>query len=551
MLPDSMVVSSTTSCSLHNCALLILMSLRDQVVRCPRGYLCVTLNYIAVVSLPRHNRAMRFLAHKWLLLALLCPSLNLLASPLAAPGDMRLRSDLQLLNDARVINIPLTAWPVSLGDVHNAVGSADISDESDSVRQALNRVRDHLSWELEAGTVRFRVGASASENPRVIRSFENTPRADGEVSAGLSWLGERFVVNLAATYAANPFDGEEYRPDGTYVGVVLGNWMVTGGWQDRWWGPGRDGSLILGSNARPTPGITLQRNINTPFKTKWLSWMGPWTFTTFMDQLDDDRYVNDALLFGMRGSIRPPRTGLEIGISRTAQWCGDNRPCDLDTFLDLLVGNDNQGVNVDPEDEPGNQLGGFDIRWNLPRKIPVALYMQWIGEDGRGGGGAIGDWLRQLGIEYWGELGSLSHRTHLEVSESTCRQGGFGSSDVDPNCAYNHSIYQTGYRYYGRAIGHPGDGDTLSYSLGSTLVQSAGPVWNALLRYMEINRVGSPDLRHTLSPTPQKQYDLQVTYERLTKYGRFHAGLGYGRLDDQETGTSTSDASGFIQWSSN
>jgi hypothetical protein len=279
--------------------------------------------------------------------------------------------------------------------------------------------------------------------------------------------------------------------------------------------------------------------------------MGPWTFTTFMDILDDERYVNDALLFGLRGSFRPPRTGLEIGITRAAQWCGDDRPCDLETFFDLLVGNDNKGVNVAPEDEPGNQLGGLDIRWTLPKQVPVALYMQWIGEDGRGGGGAVGAWLRQLGAEYWGTIGSLSHRTHIEVSDTTCREGGFGSGDPVPNCAYEHHIYQTGYRYRDRAIGHPGDGDTLSYSIGSTLVQSGGPVWNVLLRYMEINRVGTPDSRHTLTSTPQELVDLQLTHERLTKYGRFHAGIGYGRVDDLEMGTSTSDVSGFIQWSSN
>ena len=494
---------------------------------------------------------MRFFAHKWLLLASLCICTDALAEPLASPGDMRLRHDLQLLNDSGVINVPLNAWPVSLGDVHNAIGAADVSNMSGSTREAYDRLRDHLAWELETGTVRFRFGLSASENPRIIRSFENTPRADGEALVGLSWLGERFVVNLAATYAANPFDGDEYRPDGTYAGVVLGNWMVTAGWQERWWGPGRDGSLILGTNARPTPGITLQRNISTPFETKWLSWMGPWTFTTFMDLLDDERYVNDALLFGVRGSFRPPRTGLEIGISRAAQWCGDGRPCDLSTFFDLLVGNDNKGVNVDPEDEPGNQLGGFDIRWSLPKEIPVALYMQWIGEDGRGGGEGIGAWLRQVGAEYWGTIGSLSHRTHVEVSDSMCREGGFGFSDPVSNCAYQHSIYQTGYRYRGRAIGHGTDADSLSYSIGSTLVQSAGHSWNIALRYMEINREGLPDSRHSLSPTPQEQMDLQISHERMTAYGRFYAGLGARRLDDTASGESNSDFTAFIQWSSN
>ena len=488
---------------------------------------------------------------KFLLALLACVPLTAAAMPLAAPGDMRLRHDLQLLNDSGVINLPLSAWPVSLGDVHNALNVVDVSDLGGANREAYIRAREHLARELETGTPRYRFGLAATENPRVIRGFENTPREEGEVSAGLSWSGERFAINLAATYVSNPFDEEDFRPDGTYVSMALGNWMLTAGWQDRWWGPSRDGSLILGSNARPTPGIMLQRNLSTPFETKWLSWMGPWTLSTFMSQLDDDRVINDALLFGVRGSFRPPGTGLEIGISRTAQWCGDDRPCDADTFVDLLLGNDNRGVNVDPEDEPGNQLGGFDIRWRLPKQIPVALYMQWIGEDGRGGGEGIGSWLRQLGMEYWGSIGELAHRTHFEVSDSMCREGGFGFSDKKPNCAYGHSIYQTGYRYLRRAIGHPGDGDTLSYSFGSTLVQSAGLVWNASLRYMEINREGSLNSRHTLTSNSQDMYDLQISHERLTQYGRFHAGLGYSRLEDQATGISDSDVSGFVQWSSN
>jgi hypothetical protein len=495
---------------------------------------------------------MRRFAHKWLFAAaVLLYSAVATADPLAAPGDMRLRHDLQLLSDAGVIDVPLTAWPLSLGDVNAAATAANISDFGADERAAYERVRAHLAWELEDGTMRFRFGLSGAENPRIIRGFENTPREEGGVSAGLSWLGKRFAVNLAATYAANPFDDEEFRPDGTYVGVALGNWMLTAGWQERWWGPSRDGSLILGTNARPTPGVMLQRNLSTPFETKWLSWMGPWSFSTFMSSLDDERVINDALLFGVRGSFRPPGTGLEIGISRTAQWCGDDRPCGLDSFVDLLLGNDNRGANVDPEDEPGNQLGGFDIRWRLPKKIPAALYMQWIGEDGRGGGQSVGSWLRQLGVEHWGTIGDLSHRTHFEVSDSMCREGGFGFSDEKPNCAYNHSIYRTGYRYYGRAVGHPGDGDTLAYSFGSTLVQSAGPVWNVLLRFMEINRVGSPDSRHTLSPTPQELVDIQFSHDRMTKFGRFSAGLGYGRLEDQATGSSDSDVSGFVQWSSN
>jgi len=497
-----------------------------------------------------HNSCMRNAAQIWLGLVLGCTVVSdAQANPILPPGDMQLRSDLQLLNDTGVTNIPLTAWPIAIGDVHVALGDADLRSLSAPARSAYERVRDRLRFEMDTSTITGRFGFSGASNPRIIRTFENTPRDESEVQAELSWLGERFVINLSAAYVDNPFDGEEFRPDGTYVGVALGNWMVTAGWQERWWGPGRDGSLILSTNARPSPGVAVQRIVSTPFKTKWLSWMGPWTFTSFMNVLDDERVVNDAWLFGMRGSFRPTR-GLEIGISRTAQWCGDDRPCDLETFVRLLRGKDNRGANVDPEDEPGNQLGGIDVRWTLPRQIPLALYMQWIAEDTRKTGAQFHQWLKQVGVEHWGTIGEASHRTHFEIVNSASHLGALGEGSATPNFAYNHGIFKTGYRYNGRSLGFSGDGDTLSYSIGSTLVQSAGHSWSISLRYMEINRIGIPDSRHTLTPTPQELTDLQISHERYTRFGRFYLGLGYSQLKDEVSSTSKSDVSGFIRWSS-
>ena len=471
------------------------------------------------------------------------------ADPLLDPGDLLLRHDLQLLNDSGVTDMPLTSWPLAVGDISENLRDIDPLELNPGTSAALDRVKSHIRFHTDTNILTPGFTLSGSVEPRFTRTFDATPRDEGELGASLSWIGERFALRLAATAATDPFDGDEIRPDGSYVGVAFGNWMLTAGWQDRWWGPGRDGSLILGSNARPSPGVMLQRNASSPFESKWLSWIGPWTLTTFVSELDDERVVNNARLFGVRGTFRPPRTGLEIGISRAAQWCGDDRPCSLGTFGDLLVGNDNRGVNVDPDDEPGNQLGGFDIRWRLPHSIPAALYLQWIGEDGRGGGGAIGSWLRQVGAEYWGQIGSLQHRTHIEVSDTTCRQGGAGFSEKVPGCAYRHSIYQTGYRYQGRAIAHGADGDSLSYSIGSTLVQSAGHTWNVSIRHMEINREGLTQPGHTLSATPAEISDFVVTHARQFEYGKVRVGLGLSRFDGLMGGDST-DFSGFLQWSS-
>ena len=144
-------------------------------------------------------------------------------------------------------------------------------------------------------------------------------------------------------------------------------------------------------------------------------------------------------------------------------------------------------------------------------------------------------------------LDVLPNPTSFERTDSACHEGGIGFADIKPNCAYEHGIYQTGYRYKHKVLGYAMDGDGLSYSLGSTLVQSAGHSWNILLRYMEINRVGAPIQRHTISPTPQEQIDILLTHTGETSVGRFDLGLGYGQLDDAACNSSTDDVTEFFQ----
>jgi len=472
------------------------------------------------------------------------------ADPFVEPGDSLLRADLQSLDDAGILRMPLTTWPMSYGDISRGLSASDSGYVNADVTAAMVRVRSRTLQESNASKWRFDLAASLAENPLVIRTFEDTPREEAELDLHISRMGQRFAINLRGSIVANPIDGDEFRPDGTYFGVALGNWMLSAGWQERWWGPGNNGSLILSTNARPPPGIAIQRNDSAAFKTKWLSWLGPWSFVAFIDQLDDERYVNDSLLFGARFSFKPI-SSLEIGLSRVAQFCGDGRPCSLGTFFDMLIGNDNSGVNVDPNDEPGNQRAGIDMRWALPKRIPIAFYMQWIGEDGRQDRSLPpGSWLRQLGAEVWGDVGGMRYTTFFEISDTACHEGSYGAGSTKPNCAYEHGIYQTGYRYKGRSMAFGADADALSYALGSTLVQSSGNSWNVLVRYTEINRVGPPSPVHTLSATPQDLADILLIYTRVTPIGTFSGSLGYGRLKDSATSATSNDISAFIRWQS-
>src|SRR5690606_27853157 len=186
-------------------------------------------------------------------------AMPVMAGPFAPPGDIGLRHDLELLNDSGAMNLPLTGWPLSWGDIGRGLAEAEGKPLTPAARAAWERVRAELEWQQHSGP-QFELGAALAEAPRLVRTFEDTPRAEAQATAALSsWLGERVAVRLEATVAANPLDGDEVRPDGTYVALALGNWLFSAGWQERWWGPGRDGSLILSTSARPAPGFALQR----------------------------------------------------------------------------------------------------------------------------------------------------------------------------------------------------------------------------------------------------------------------------------------------------
>lgn len=461
---------------------------------------------------------------------------------------MALRHDIQLLADSGVIAGPTTTWPLAWGPIAAGIRTFE-SDETiaDDVADAMQRVLSRAQWEMRSDEVYFRASVSVAEEPTRIRSFESTPREPGEVGAGINYTGDWYVVSLNAQAVDSPQDDKDYRADNSAIGLMFGNYSFTVNTLDRWWGPGWDGSLILSNNARPMPAISIDRNFTDAFRTRWLNWLGPWDFSMHFGQMESDRIVPDAQFFGLRFNFKP-LPSLEIGLSRTAQWCGEGRPCNLETFGDLLLGQDNIGDdNVNESNEPGNQLAGLDIRWAMRVfDVPVALYGQFIGEDEAGG--LPSRYLGQAGVEgsgYW--RGRWAYRWFAEFAATSCR---FYEKDAFNNCAYNHGIYQTGYRYRGRVVGHGADGDSRLVSLGVLAVDSDETQLNAVIRFGELNRGDLPDQFHSLTSTLQDIVSVDVTYKRVFRYGQVFAGLGIESVDDGLSSSTEEDVRGFIEWRS-
>ncbi len=462
------------------------------------------------------------------------------ADPWLGPGDGRLRHDLELLSDAGIVRAPLTTWPVSWAEIARDVRAAAENPAMPlHVAAALARVRVAARAATTVGKLDLHARIAGSEQPMTLRRFSDVAREEGEIFGGAHYTGDRFALRLQATAVANPSDGKELRGDGSYAGVVLGNWMLSAGLIDRWWGPGWEGSLIYGTNARPIPSISIERNYSDPVEHPWFNWIGQWRLAVTMGQLEGDRDdAPHAQLFGMRATWKP-HAQLEIGISRTAQWCGDGRPCDAGTFWDLLRGNDNDQPLAE---QPGNQMGGFDLRWSLPW-APVAVYAQAIGEDEASY--LPIKYLGLIGAEIWGGIGERSWRAHVEYADTACA---FYESSPQFGCAYRNSNYSDGYQYRDRVIGHAIDGDSQQFSVGAMLVNGDGSSWEFAGQNARVNRA-SVNQVHSVAPLASEIRSADLYHRRAFLGGDVRIGLGYEELEVQVSGFRSSDVRGFLQWS--
>ena len=139
----------------------------------------------------------------------------------------------------------------------------------------------------------------------------------------MSVMSERIAGRIEVTAVANPQDGRAVRFDGSYLGFNVGNFMVSAGYMQRWWGPGFEGSLILGTNARPIPSVTIERNYTDPFETRWLKWLGPWRASIAVgkaESADTARngtlpVLSDTKFFAARFAFRP-RPWLDVALDR-------------------------------------------------------------------------------------------------------------------------------------------------------------------------------------------------------------------------------------------
>jgi hypothetical protein len=462
-----------------------------------------------------------------------------------ASGDTQLRLDLQLLDDAEIIELPVSYWPLPRAAVRYALSRAKEHYATNSaVVAALERVRARVG-DAAAGVATLETEVRGGE-PGLWRDFDTLARENGELAAGLDYSRDRYSVGVDVTAVSDPADGHEVRLDGSQATVQLGNWLLSAHEMDRWWGPGHEGSLILSNNARPMPTLMVERAEARQFDTRWLSWLGPWRMSFGISQMEDHREDIDKPLFLAWRVVIMPTRKVEIGFSRTAQFCGQELECNLTVFKNLLIGNDNVGIDVSAAQEPGNQMAGFDLRWSSPLgNLPYALYGQYIGEDESGY--LPSKFLAQLGMEAWHPLAEGGTvQGFLEYASTTCS----ANTNRGPyyRCAYNQGRFDVeGYRYEGRSIGYTADRDAENWALGAIFAGSNGTLWTATARVSQLDRATIGDVRNTVASVPTDYHAIELGWKGRLFGERLSAELGFEIIEPMNSARE-SQAYGFVGW---
>lgn len=461
------------------------------------------------------------------------------AEPWIDTSNIYLRASIQQLADAGYIKTPVTTFPLMWVDIGRDLKQIKYASLNSAEKEAFNYINHNFkAAQRNTKTLEFN---TAIKDKR-FTSFGEDFRDKNNIKMQTSFMTDSIAGSITSSYNVDPRDGKKIRLDGSYIAGFVGNWALTFGKQDRWWGPGWDTNLSLTNNARPLAALSLSRRSATPFEVPFTEIKIPWTVTSFMGVMDDNRIIDDTLLWGFRLNFKP-LDSLEIGVTRLAQWGGKGRSKSFSTFTDVLLGKDNCGASgldcgINKENEPGNQQAGYDLRYSLSvLNTPIAIYGQYFAEDGDNSGSSLSFLTEpqvQVGIDTQLNLYSTPTTIFLEYTDTyaDCRDN--DNSNIG-DCFYEHHIYQTGMRYQQRTLGNLYDNDATSIVLGFISSINANTKVTTKFRHLKLNQdnndkaPNNPIIGNPLTKVAEDLMMISTKVQHSYKNWRYTAGIDLSR----------------------
>ena len=448
------------------------------------------------------------------------------ASPWAEVGDNQLRSDVELLQAAGVVEDVTVQWPLPWQSLLLELAGTEMTGQPASVRIAAQRV---LARAQAATANGFSAWASldATNKPSVVYGFDSLGRGDGQAQLSLEGTGGAFSGRISLGGFSQDFGrkGNKILPDGTYLAARLGGVRVYAGYLDHWWGPGQISALQLSNNARPMPQIGIERSSTKASSWPVLRWLGPWQLEFFISKLDGPQIQSNVYYDAARLTINP-LPGLEIGLAKTEQFCGQGHPCSplRDYFTNFDLSNHPDNVNGE---------GGLDVKYaHTLGGVPFQIYAQLMNEDyswfSRSGTSHL------VGTSIFLPTAGSPVKLTAEYTDSIATKTLFSFGDDVYGFSYTNGQYPDGMRYRGRTLGFSLDDDSTLLSLQGSWSDAAGRFYELALHHATI---GSSHSRgaNIVSPLPVivNMGEARVSLPFSLNSRTFHLDLA-GRLQDDQ-----------------
>jgi len=421
------------------------------------------------------------MALAWLFMGLL----PLSASPWAEVGDGQLRADLDLLEAAGVIHGLTVQWPLPWLSLENELSATDLGAQPALVRAAAQRVLAKAQSGTRPGNAAS-FYLDATNQPSVVYGFDGMGRGDGQAQLSFEHNGDVFSGRVSLGGITRDFGGQPNKimPDGTYLSLRLGEVRLYAGYLDHWWGPGEISALQLSNNARPMPQIGIARASTARSSWPVVSWLGPWQFEFFLGRLDGPQIQSNVDYSAARLTISP-LDGLEIGLAKTEEFCGQGHPCAplRDYFVNMDFSNHPNNVNGE---------GALDLKYaHTLWGVPFQVYGQLMNEDY--------SWLTSSGSSHL--VGASIFlpapgnplKLTLEYTDTIATRTPFSFGDNIYDYTYRDFQYPDGMHYRGRTLGFSLDTDSTLLSLQGSWSDAAGRFYELSLHHATI---GSNQTQH-------------------------------------------------------
>jgi hypothetical protein len=286
-----------------------------------------------------------------------------------------------------------------------------------------------------------------------------------------------------------------------YIGLQLGNWSITAGQQDLWWGPGASGPLSFSDNAQPFYSFRVT-NASPIVLPGFLRRLGGFRVDLIGGELSGHHLPARPLINGQKLTWSVTRD-LELGFTRWSLFGGaGTRGFTAGSVIRNLFAN---GATFGGAVDPGDRKSGFDFLWRLP--VPgrsVAVYSDFYADDEPSPLTSPRRSAFNPGI-YFARLPGLAH-WDLRVEAPSTR---LAISDRGGTFFYWNNVYQDANTNRGNLLGSWVGRDGRGLSVQSTYWRSARS--KIELAYRQ-NRIGPAFL-----PGGGTQDDAQIAETFHTK----------------------------------